>query len=381
MITFDRALIFHRVLMRIGLSAIVFAWLFVFANEALLSRSASDALVQVALLYALAQTTCALVVPIAMREIGFGMRRGIVLGALVVCLAFIVLAGASVGMFIGGLGASMTVFAVLIGLYSALYKIPYATGASVARVNSSRMAVEMLLALMPALWVLAGMLDADYAFVIIFSSAAILIMVGIVPLLFVGIDVYERFSWGYRETYAQLFIHDNRDLIRKSIVRGVDDVALLFFWPLATFLFLGWSYVVVGVVLASSLVGVFLVRYLLEKMRVDSRLVRDTVVASGWLARILAVTPYGFVVADVYARSVVPYNHDTHLADAGHYIDEYTALKEIASAIGRIGVTLFAAILFASLSFDIAFVILFAVVGLIAIGSTFGGHHESLRKV
>lgn len=372
MMTFDRVFIFHRALMRIGLSAIVFAWLFVFANEALLSRSTSEALVQVVLLYALAQTTCALVAPIAMREIGFGMRRGIVLGALVACLAFIVLAGASIGIFIGGLGASMTVFAILIGLYGALYKIPYATGASVARTHSSHMFVEMAVALMPILLVFAGMLNAEYAFVIIFGGATALIFVGVVPLLFAHGNVYERFSWRYRHTYAQFFARDNHILVRKSLAQGIEGAALLFFWPLAIFLFLGWSYITVGVVLASSLVVVLLVRYLWRNTRSESRLVRDTVVASGWLARILAVTPLGFVVADVYARSVVPYDDYTHLADAGHYVDEYTALKEIASDIGRIIIALFSAILFASLSFDVAFVVLFAVVGLIAIGSTFG---------
>jgi hypothetical protein len=71
--------------------------------------------------------------------------------------------------------------------------------------------------------------------------------------------------------------------------------------------------------------------------------VHVTMIMSGWVLRLVAGSPLGVVIADSYAYATHPARGTLtdpfsfeQAADSGSFIDEYTALKEIALAFGRI---------------------------------------------
>ena len=83
---------------------------------------------------------------------------------------------------------------------------------------------------------------------------------------------------------------------------------------------------------------------------------------SGWVMRLFVGSPVGVVLADSYSAIGAP--KSTHSIDAfafeqsadnGSFIDEYTALKEMGLAIGRIGACVILGLLILWTTLPIAF--------------------------
>ena len=118
-------------------------------------------------------------------------------------------------------------------------------------------------------------------------------------------------------------------------------------------------------------------RYLIRRIGLeDSVSAHAAFAASGWIFRIFAGTPSGFIFADTYSHITSPRrSHSIDIfayeqaPDQGSYIDEYTTLKEIGLAIGRIIACILFALLLLYFSVSIAFTIMFI---LAAIASAFG---------
>jgi hypothetical protein len=75
-------------------------------------------------------------------------------------------------------------------------------------------------------------------------------------------------------------------------------------------------------------------------------------VGSSWALRVLALSPASIIIADVIYHAATPakrYGLDPvsyeQAADSAHYIDEYSALKEMGMAIGRTALCLFFALM------------------------------------
>lgn len=177
-------------------------------------------------------------------------------------------------------------------------------------------------------------------------GAGALILCSALPLIRVR-EVYERFSWRYRETFAHLMDRAHRAYVSRSILEGMVGAALLLLWPIAVFLIVGWSYGVLGLVLSLTfLIAIFgrgVVRQVLRRMRVhESRIIGGLLAASPWLLRLLVASPLSIVLVDSYFYTTSSLRHGLdhpvfeQSSDGGSYVDEYTALKEMGLAIGRI---------------------------------------------
>lgn len=347
----EQALNAHRVLLRTGLSlANVFAWLFVFMYFESLSGSPSRALSGVALLYALTQLIIIVATPVSAAHLRRGVKHSLIWGVVIASSALVLL-GATLG---GYLAESVDValwgivaFAILLGLYRALYWIPY----TLAEVESKphlgvRAYFEVLLALMP---LFAGLTIASVQFaeVRLLFGAAALIALSFLPVLFLT-DTRERFSWPYVYTFRQLWRRRNHGLVLQSFLEGIQGAALFLVWPLAIFLIVERSFFLVGFAFSVTLLFVLLLRRtyrsLSRSYRInDSTLVYVVVAVSAWVARLAAGTPFGIIIADAYAYTTTPERGTRidpssfeHASDRGSFVDEYTALKELALALGRL---------------------------------------------
>ncbi len=338
----------HRFLLRVGLSlAHVFSWVFIFEYFYLLSGSMARALGGVVLLYCLAQFIVIVATPVSAAHLTRGVRRSLVFGALVAGCAFAVLGASFSGYFKEPTLWGVVLFAVLLGLYRALYWMPYTLVS--ARPNSTthiRTYFEVLLALMPlfAGFTLSGMQFAPAR--LLFGGAAFMVLSAIIAY-FVP-DTRERFSWSYVYAFKQLLRRKNHGLVLRSLLEGMQGAALFLLWPLAIFLIVEWSYGMLGLVFSVTLLAILLLRraYLRFSRFAgihDSLIVCTVVAISGWVARLAAGTPAGIVIADVYSYSTLPERGTCaepttfeHVSDKGVFLDEYTVLKEIALAFGRI---------------------------------------------
>ncbi len=370
----------HRFLLRMGLAmGNVFAWIFIFDYLTALSGSSARAIAGTAILYALSQGIGIVFTPIAAAHLRRSSRRSLVWGVVASASAFVLL-GATFG------GSSIVVspewgvvyFAVLLGMYRALYFVPYRLIRSATPQNQFRIPViyEVLIALMP---LFAGLTITTVPFGILhilFGTAA-LIAISILPALAV-VDRYERFSWPYGYTFKQVLSRKHSGLVVQSFFDGLEGAALFLVWPLAVFLILDSSYGVLGIVFSLTLLFIILSRRLIGRLLSTSRVevsmpVRVVLNVSGWVLRFAAGTPVGVIFADAYSYAIQsprgtsadPFAHEQS-ADRGSFIDEYTALKEIVLGIGRIAMCILIGVLALLAPLPIAFA---AALGLAAFAS------------
>lgn len=340
----------HRFLLRSGLSiANAFAWIFVFQYSFVLTWDIPQALIATIVMYSLSQAITILLTPLSAAHLRRGVKHSIVYGVLLAAAAYIYL-GATLGdVFMGSpAGWGIAIFALLMGSYRALYWVPYQLRASTTEHERSRLPIvyEVLVALMPAF---AGITMATVTFPhlrLLFGSA-VLLVVSLVPLVAMR-DLPERFSWHYTETFRQLFRRTHSRLLNASFAGGLQSTVLFLVWPISVFLIVGSDYKTLGAILSATFLAILLLRYVYRKfarrMRFEQSVPVQVVLSfSGWVMRIFVGTPVGVFLADSYASAGAP--RSTHSIDApvfeqsadnGSFVDEYTALKEMGLALGRI---------------------------------------------
>lgn len=344
----DAGLLFtHRFFVRFSLSAgFVFAWIFVFKALWIMSgNNVASALFSTGILYALSQTIVFFLTPLSGRVLRMGLRRGLLWGTCFLFAAFfacffLFIENAPVRVF-----SVIASFVVLSALYRALYWLPYRLLQNQYLFSRIGFWGESMIALAPlcAGFVVSGSLGG----IGLFSIIAGLLLVSILFILFLN-ESYESFAWGYAETYTMLFSKRERTLLLHSLSDGIQGVSLLLFWPLVIFLILDQSLWLLGVVLSLTLVCTLVARFLIGKwfphMHSFSQPALSLLTFSSWVFRLSAVSPATIVAADVFS-------HTTHsprrvsidilsfeqAADGGSFVDEYTALREMGMALGRIG--------------------------------------------
>jgi hypothetical protein len=291
------ALALHRFLIRFAQTSIsAFLWVTLFLYFADVEGGFQAALVRTLLLYALAQTVTLVAAPFALRIIGGNMLRGLVFGTLF-CATSLVYAGALVsGVFDNG----AAIVGILLGLYSAFYRAPYQLmHDAFTRWKEPLFSTEVLLALSPLVGALLACGVYGYPYILFVAGA--ITSVSMVFLLFAP-NVFETYSWDYRQTYTELLATKNQELVVGSMLAGTGGALLFLIWPLILVFSLSPEPLVLGAAFAGALLILLIIR---------SR----------------------------RAHPII-YQH----ADNATYVDEYTVLKEMSLAAGRLMVSLTAAI-------------------------------------
>lgn len=382
----------HRFLLRAGLAiGNVFAWVFVFEYFFLLSNSIPRSLAAVFLMYALSQAITIVMTPIGATQLRYGTRRSLVWAVVLSGSAFVFLGGVLGGYFTETPAQwGIAVFAVFLGAYRALYFAPYALNRKAISEFGlgDRVFYEFLLALIPA-FVGATLLYEAYAPLKILFGAGALATFSAVPLVFLP-NMYERFNFSYIQTFKELFSPRNARLVWLSFLEGIQGAVLFLVWPLIVFILVGWSYTVLGVIFTITLLSVMLFRSVYRRLiSSQSNIARSTPVhvtlaVSGWMLRIVAGTPIGVIIADSYAHAVRPSRGTANdpfvfeqAADGGSYIDEYTVLKEMGLALGRIALVSTLYVLVFSVSVGAALLTALIAAGLAAgIAVVLARHHK-----
>lgn len=389
----ETALHAHRFLLRAGLVlGNVFGWIFIFDYFLFLSGSIARALVGTLIIYALSQSITIFVSPLAAAQLRRGIKTVLVWAVVVLATAYVVLGATLSGFFNEPNIWGMALFAACMGFYRALYFAPYEIERSEANktVFRGRMFWEVLLALFPA-FVGATFLMEPYAPLRLLFGAAALTGISVLPLFLLK-NIHENFSFSYVGTFRQLFGLRIRRILGLSFLEGVQGAALFLLWPLAVFLILGFSYAILGIVLTITLLSLLLTKGLLHHyllpLKEFSTPTQVVLAVSGWFGRLAAGTPIAIVVADVYAyttRSDRGTLHDPftfeQTADNASYIDEYTVLKEIALAMGRIACVVIAALLIILTPLVVAFGITFVIAAASAGASVIVARHRNTSLV
>lgn len=386
-----RYLFAHRFLFRLALAAgNVFAWVIVFRMFFLALGSIETALAGTAALYILSQVVTFVLTPLAGMALRRGIRRALILGTLAAVGSYGFFATIFLAQPDDRVFWIIATFAITMGIHRALYWIPYkAAEAAIAERSPRALAREALVALVPAG---AGYMLAtlENGLLVLFSSASVLMLLSALLLARVP-EKYESFDWTYRETIRELTARGNHLAVGLFILDGVQGATLLLIWPLAAFLVLGQSFQLLGAVLTATFciafLGRYVTRYLLRRLGVArSPGVLATIVFSSWIFRLAAGSPVQLLAVDIFYNSGASprrFSIDTYgfeqAADGGHFVDEYTAVKEMGLAIGRIAVCTLFIVLLTTTAESLAFAAAIFTAAIAAAWSVFLGHR--LQKV
>jgi hypothetical protein len=363
----------HRFLTRGALSAVnVFSWLFIFQYFFIAAGGVVAALVATACSYAFAQTVAILLTPYTARRLRHGIRGMLVNALIALAGAYAILALGFSGI-LGSIPLAIVLFAASMGLYRALYWIPYELA---AKKHSRSRITDIALACIPAISGYVMTLSAS-APLIVLSCASLVALCAIVPV-YLFRNTHEGFSWSYRGTFRHLFTYSHRRPLIQAICNGFEGAALLLLWPIVVLVMLEWSYAALGLVLSVTYLCTIFARAVLAHYHhhAEKRLVLSALTITGWMLRGTVAAPLSIVLVDTYYQSGsgisqrgVDLLTSEQSADSNSYVDEFTALKDMGQGIGRIVFCLMIVLLSNMFSFPVLALTLFGITALVAVYS------------
>lgn len=216
--------------------------------------------------------------------------------------------------------------------------------------------------------IFSAFIIAKFGFSVLFILAAVLVVVSLVPLYFIP-HTRESYSFGYFETFKKLFSKKHLKTNLSYVADGFQSTIGAIFWPIFIFLILKGEYLEIGLISAAVVLVTCILRYIIGEAtdRFDKKKLIKTgniFYSLGWIFKALSVSGWHIFFVGIYhdfTSIIVRTPFDTLMyeiaADEGHYVDEFTVLREMALRIGRVILLILALILLNFMSIAWIFVL------------------------
>jgi len=323
------------------------------------------ALTPVFLLFFLFYSIYSVLLPSTMQLVNkVGFKRSMYIGQIVLIFYFVVY------YFIGESSQPFFWLFVLVLLWWAVtffYWIPYHTDFATITSRKSRAKNFALLSAVVAITsivtpVLSSVIITYLGYIWLFALVILVIIISTFYLKDTP-EIKEKFSYSVKKTYQEFFSAKNRRMVLAYFADGMQSVFGFVVWPLFIFLLLDSNFISVGIITSVIVLAVVILRLVIgdfaDRMS-KAKIVRYTAIfhAAGWLFKAFVQTPFQIFVVGSYhdfTTSAKEVSFQSLMyeqaADRGHYVDEYTVLRDMALSAGK------------ALSL-IAIIILFPIVGL-----------------
>ncbi|MFH1111791.1 MAG: MFS transporter [Patescibacteria group bacterium] len=359
------ALYSHSLIKRVAIAVVgIFEAIFIF-------EAFGQQLVPVLIYYLVIYALYLFLVPIGAHLISdIGYRRSMRVGIFFLGCWLAIFAGIAFGWFTPQF---LWAAAIAVAFYKTLYWLPYHVELAeftnqknraryVSLIDSTVLVVGIILPIVSAFIV------SQFGYASLMTVSLIVLCVSLIPLHFLP-DVKESFSFGYWQTFKELFASARRRELFAYIAEGVEDIAAAVIWPVFIFLILQGKYLEIGyasslIILVTALikmiVGEFSDEYGPKKI-----LKWGTFLTSiAWVVRIFIQTFNQIFLVGVFhnmaeATTKTAWNALWYQRsiDKGHFIDEYTALREMALNIGRIATILLVIIFIPFVPLTVTFIL------------------------
>ena len=211
--------------------------------------------------------------------------------------------------------------------------------------------------------VISGFLIGSFGYKFVFILAIIIYLCAFIPLLTLP-KTQETYSWKYWETFKHFFSRKNRKLVLANMANGAENEVGIVIWPIFVWQLLEGNYLAVGAISSLIVFGTIVIQLSVGKYtdKLDKRKMihwGSFFYAVGWLAKVFVLSAMQIFVVGTY-HSFAQIFKDTPfdtlnyelLADQGHYVDEFTVLKEIAVQLGKILMLVFAILILSGLGIN-----------------------------
>jgi MFS family permease len=200
--------------------------------------------------------------------------------------------------------------------------------------------------------IIAGWIIANYSHQLNFFLGLMIAGASIIPLIFVPkFEVAYEFS--FLKSFRELFSKRFRPMTISMMASGAENIVGVVIWPIFIYGIFSGDYLNIGaftaVIIVIGLVFEVFIGKETDKYSAKKLLkIGSGVYALGWVFKGLAQTVMSVFAASTFhsfgsimLRTPLDTLMYEQAADSGHYIDEYTVLREIALTIGRLFMLLF----------------------------------------
>ncbi len=193
----------------------------------------------------------------------------------------------------------------------------------------------------------ASLILDQLGFQVLFMVSMVIVAISIFPLFFLS-PVKEEYSFSYFQTFKELFSRKNWRLLVGYGSDGAQGVVSVVIWPIFIFGILKENYIAVGEIMAAVVLATIILNLIIGKL-VDTKKknflikIGSNLYALGWIAKMFIANAFQIFIVNTYHSLTgtvrgIPFSAFTYeqMADQGHYIDEYTVLREISLNFGRV---------------------------------------------
>jgi len=209
--------------------------------------------------------------------------------------------------------------------------------------------------------ILSGFVITHAGYQTLFVVALLLLIASTVGYAFIP-KVQEHFDWSGKETWAHFCSPNIRHFVLAEFANGAEMVVNIVIWPIFLYEILRGDVLEIGavstiIVAATVIIQLLLGKYLDQSGGAKGRTLKAGSVlhAIGWILKIFVLSATHVFFVGLYhnvVRIFTTTSYKTILydltADQGHYVDEFSALREIAQHLGR-AVSLIAAMVLVSM--------------------------------
>jgi MFS family permease len=209
-----------------------------------------------------------------------------------------------------------------------------------------------------------------FGFEVLFVICIFVILLSIFPALTIA-PTRAEYEFGYKETYRKLFSKKHIKTNVAFMADGFQGAIGSLVWSIFIFSILEGKFMQVGLVSAAIVLATCILNYLtgnyIDKFTKRKKNViwwGTILYAAGWVLKAMVATAWQVFFVGAYHNFVsvlmrTPF--DTLMyeiaADRGHYVDEFTVMREMALYLGRLLMVVIALLVLNSLGFVWMFVI------------------------
>ncbi len=197
--------------------------------------------------------------------------------------------------------------------------------------------------------ILSGWVITNYNYEILFALAMVLFFASAIPLFRLP-ETKEKFSWGYKRTFKELFSKKRRKMVIAIAGDGAENMIGTIMWPVFMWELLKGNYMELGIISSLIVIVSIILQLTVGKLvdlhpKKEKKLLRIGTVlyALGWIVKIFISTSFQVFVVSAYHNLAkiftrAPFDTLTYerAADQGHFVDEYTVVRELALSMGRL---------------------------------------------
>ncbi|MDX9893781.1 MAG: MFS transporter [Patescibacteria group bacterium] len=288
-----------------------------------------------------------------------------------------VVAGTLFYIFLSLLGFNLWLFSALaivaLTVNQILYWIPYHAGFAKFSDRSSRgrqvaLITSLIIVLSAVMPFFAGLLISYYGFTVLFAVVILIYAASVLPF-FKMPNVEEYYTFTYWQTWKILFHRRDRRILLTYMADAGQDFIGLVIWPIFIFNIFQGDYQAVGIVSSAIiLLSIFIslaVGGYTDRFDKHKILKYGSILYSlGWLVKVFAQTGFHIFIVSTYhnfTQIMMRTPFDTlmyeKVADAGHYMDEYSVLRTMSFNLGRIVTIVVLLVLFNFFPLNYAFIL------------------------